>query len=130
MKVLSVFGVAVITLLAWPRVASAQHLTPIPHRETARTQSPARLSTVGAGSPWTPLTNQPTFLSPNCIGAANPILLTDGTVMIQDGGCPDWWRLTPDQNGSYVNGTWTQLASLPSGYSPLYHFPQCCQMAA
>jgi hypothetical protein len=24
-----------------------------------------------------------------------------------------WWRLTPDNNGNYINGTWTQLASLP-----------------
>jgi hypothetical protein len=29
--------------------------------------------------------------------------------------------LTPDEFGSYVNGTWTQLASTPAGYSPLYH---------
>ena len=33
---------------------------------------------------------------------------------------PDWWRLTPDANGSYVNGTWSQIASLPAGYGPLY----------
>jgi hypothetical protein len=26
--------------------------------------------------------------------------------------------LTPDNTGSYVNGTWTQVGSLPSGYSP------------
>ena len=31
----------------------------------------------------------------------------------------DWWSLTPDQNGSYVNGTWSKLSSLPSGYTPL-----------
>jgi hypothetical protein len=31
-----------------------------------------------------------------------------------------WWRLTPDITGSYLNGTWTQLASMPSGYAPLY----------
>ena len=30
----------------------------------------------------------------------------------------DWWKLTPDNTGSYVNGTWTKLPSLPSGYSP------------
>jgi hypothetical protein len=29
--------------------------------------------------------------------------------------------LTPDAFGNYVNGTWTQLASLPADYSPLYH---------
>jgi hypothetical protein len=45
----------------------------------------------------------------------------DGSVLIQDTGFPDWWKLTPDQNGSYVNGTWTQIASLPATYSPLYH---------
>ena len=44
--------------------------------------------------------------------------LTDGTVMAQGGTCSDWWKLTPDNTGSYVNGTWTQLASLPSGYAP------------
>jgi hypothetical protein len=32
----------------------------------------------------------------------------------------NWYRLTPDNFGSYVNGTWSQLASLPAGYSPLY----------
>ncbi len=44
--------------------------------------------------------------------------LTDGTVMVQGGNCSDFWRLTPDNTGSYVNGTWSQLASLPSGYAP------------
>jgi hypothetical protein len=44
--------------------------------------------------------------------------LTDGTVMAQGYGDSDWWKLTPDNTGSYVNGTWTQLASLPSNYSP------------
>jgi hypothetical protein len=44
--------------------------------------------------------------------------LTDGTVMVQGNKDSDWWKLTPDVTGSYVKGTWTQLASLPSGYSP------------
>jgi hypothetical protein len=44
--------------------------------------------------------------------------LTDGTVMAQGNNCSDWWKLTPDITGSYVNGTWTQLASLPPGYAP------------
>jgi hypothetical protein len=46
-------------------------------------------------------------------------LLTDGTVIIQGNQCSDWWKLTPDINGSYVKGTWKQMASLPSGYVPL-----------
>jgi hypothetical protein len=44
--------------------------------------------------------------------------LTDGTVMAQGNKSSDWWKLTPDNTGSYVNGTWTQLASLPLGYVP------------
>jgi hypothetical protein len=62
--------------------------------------------------PLTPLKNQP----PD--GVIYSFQLTDGTVMVQGGNCSDWWKLTPDITGSYVNGTWTQLASLPSGYAP------------
>lgn len=51
-------------------------------------------------------------------GAFLSFLLTDGTVMCQGNASSDWWKLTPDINGSYLNGTWSQLASLPSGYSP------------
>jgi hypothetical protein len=65
---------------------------------------------------WTPLKNSPPFASP---GTA--LLLTDGTIMVQDSDASDWWRLTPDLNASYINGTWTELASLPAGYGPLYY---------
>lgn len=51
-------------------------------------------------------------------GAIITMQMTDGTVIAQGGGVSDWWKLTPDNKGSYKNGTWTQLASLPSGYSP------------
>jgi hypothetical protein len=40
-------------------------------------------------------------------------LLTDGTVMMQEVGTLGsrrWWKLTPDQNGSYQNGSWSRLA--------------------
>jgi hypothetical protein len=75
-------------------------------------------SGTGNGMPttgWTPLTNQPTSMY-----AGTPLLLTDGTVMVQDAGSPNWWKLTPDNTGSYRNGTWTQLAPMPDGYAPLY----------
>ena len=77
-------------------------------------------ASLSPSSPWQPLTNQPSF-NPGAM-----LLLTDGTVLVQDDGSQatgsaDWWRLTPDLNGSYVNGTWSQLASLPSGYAPLYY---------
>jgi PKD repeat protein len=63
---------------------------------------------------WTPLTHQPSF------AASVALLLTDGTVMVQAYESSSWWRLTPDSTGSYINGTWTQLTSLPSGYGPLF----------
>jgi hypothetical protein len=58
------------------------------------------------------LVNQP----PDTAGLG--FLLTDGTVMFQGGGISDWIKLTPDITGSYLNGTWSQLASLPPGYAP------------
>ncbi len=76
---------------------------------------------------WTPLNNQPIFY------AAGEFLLTDGTVLVQDGelSTAGWWKLTPDSTGSYVNGTWSKAASPPNCYngyeaadlvySPLYY---------
>ncbi len=66
---------------------------------------------------WTPLKNTP------AISAYNPTLLADGTVLVQDGDNSKWWKLTPDQSGSYLKGTWKQLASTP-GYGPLYYASQ------
>ena len=67
---------------------------------------------------WQPLAHQPSFT------AGHALLLTDGTVMVHhedpNDGFSEWWKLTPDINGSYVNGTWTQLASLASNYGPLF----------
>jgi hypothetical protein len=94
-------------------------LPPIPPKKGAR--AVAASAALAPDSPWQLLTNQPPVLDYTDCGPGNPILLTDGTVMLQDDGCQDWWKLTPDQFGSYVNGTWTQLASTPAGYSPLYH---------
>ena len=51
-------------------------------------------------------------------GTLIALQLTDGTVMAQSGDQSDWYKLTPDNTGSYANGTWTKEASLPSGYSP------------
>ncbi len=67
---------------------------------------------------WQPLTHQPSFT------AGHALLLTDGTVMVHhedpNDGFSEWYKLTPDINGSYVNGTWSQLASLSSDYGPLF----------
>ena len=51
-------------------------------------------------------------------GALICFQLTDGTVLCQGNGESDWYKLTPDINGSYINGTWTRMANLPAGYVP------------
>jgi hypothetical protein len=63
---------------------------------------------------WKKLTHQPTFQTDTAL------LLTDGTVMMHQYNSGTWWKLTPTQGASYLNGTWTQLASMQSGYAPLY----------
>jgi len=63
---------------------------------------------------WQKLTNQPPFQTDTAL------LLTDGTVMAHEYGNNNWWRLTPDNTGSYLNGTWSQLASMSSDYGQLY----------
>jgi hypothetical protein len=58
---------------------------------------------------WTPLAN----VAPGSAGVM--MLLTDGTVMIQSFGTGGtWMRLTPNNVGSYINGTFTNLASMSS----------------
>ncbi len=75
---------------------------------------------------WTKLNNAP----PVSVGAM--LLLTDGRVLVMKSqtavarGCAGsdytaWYFLTPDINGSYVNGTWSQkLRACRSDYGPLY----------
>jgi len=53
-------------------------------------------------------------------GALITYQMTDGTVLAQSGSENTWYKLTPDNTGSYVNGTWSQVASLQPGYEPLY----------
>jgi len=93
MKAFRTLAIALLTLLAWSGIASSQE--PI-------------------NSKWTKLKNQPTF------NTDTAVLLTDGTVMMHQYNSTAWWRLTPDITGNYVNGTWSALASMPSGYEPLY----------
>ncbi len=50
-------------------------------------------------------------------------LLTDGRVLAQQYQTGNWYALTPDSSGSYVNGTWTAqpLTTMPNGYKPEYY---------
>ncbi|HEY4417159.1 MAG TPA: LamG-like jellyroll fold domain-containing protein, partial [Verrucomicrobiae bacterium] len=77
--------------------------------------SVATLPALAAGT-WSALANS----APG--GISLMLLLTDGTVMCQNGGNAAWYKLTPDVHGSYVNGTWTILASMND--SRLYYSAQ------
>jgi hypothetical protein len=74
-------------------------------------------------SPIEDLINQPPSVG------ALAILLTDGSVLIQAdpnstlvingaSGAGLFFRLTPDVNGDYEAGTWTEITSPPAGYAP------------
>jgi len=68
-----------------------------------------------ASASWTKLTN----LAPS--GAGTMMLLTDGTVMVQQSTTQNWMHLTPDAQGSYVNGVWTKNPIAPMGTRRLYY---------
>ena len=57
---------------------------------------------------WQTLTNSPSF------DADTALLLTNGTVMVHQYQSVKWWQLTPSSTGSYLAGTWTELASAPT----------------
>ncbi len=71
-----------------------------------------------SASPWIPLTNAPGFVP------GTMLLASDGTVLVHEepetGGTSAWFRLTPDSEGNYADGSWSKLAPMPSGYAPLY----------
>jgi len=66
----------------------------------------ASTAPAAVASQWTKVTS----LAPG--GAGVMMLLTDGTVMIQQGSSQNWMRLTPNSLGSYINGTWSSLAPM------------------
>src|SRR4029077_9863153 len=44
--------------------------------------------------------------------------LTDGSVMFQGADSFSWFKLTPDQSGSYWKGPGSRAGTLPAGYAP------------
>jgi hypothetical protein len=59
-----------------------------------------------------PLTN------PAPEGTLLTFLLTDGRVLAQSDSDTHFYTLTPDNTGSYANGTWAKAADLPRNYAP------------
>ena len=62
---------------------------------------------------WSNITNPPPAT------VCTTFLLTDGTVLAQGVSTNHWYRLTPDANGDYANGTWSTMADSVNG--PLYY---------
>jgi hypothetical protein len=72
-----------------------------------------RMPPAPSSGTWRPLANQPSF------PASTMLLLTDGTAICQESFGRNWWGLSPDANGDYVNGTWSRLP--PMKNSRLYY---------
>jgi hypothetical protein len=85
---------------------------PPPHRHAVTAAERARAKAGG----WQELANEVTWTN----GPATALLMTDGSVLVQDYCTPNWNRLTPDSTGSYQNGKWSAVAPMPSTYGPLY----------
>lgn len=64
---------------------------------------------------WNTLTNSPPAGIELCL------LLTDGSVLCEANvvyKLARWYKLQPDLKGSYLNGTWSAVASMPLGFAP------------
>jgi uncharacterized repeat protein (TIGR03803 family) len=80
-------------------------------------------------SPWQPLKKPLCSGVQPCFNASTALLLTDGSVMVQEYCSANWWKLSPNPNpkvGSpYINGTWKKLASsvfsVKDAYAPLFY---------
>jgi len=98
MKVFRTLGIVLLALTVLSVIASAQE-------------------PFTAGT-WTATKSAP----PSAV--AHAVLLTDGSVLVNSfffsSHVDSWYRLVPDNTGSYINGTWKNAGSLPSGYNPLY----------
>jgi hypothetical protein len=132
MKLRSIFvGSFVSILLVGSAIMAAGQNTPLyaPHRPgvipppITVSDSPVRHEVVSPSAAfWTKIKTPPSV----SVGAM--LLLTDGRVLVHSepncSGCTgnyaDWYTLTPDNTGSYINGTWTQVATLPGSYAPLF----------
>lgn len=96
------------------RALQLGHTPARPPRPTHKITAADRARSLAAG--WTPVQGIPSF--PN--GPQTELLMTDGSVVVFDSCSSAVYKLTPNQSGSYVNGSWTQMPSLPNSYAPLY----------
>jgi hypothetical protein len=123
---LVIAGAAVAGLSSITGVAAAQNSSPVllgggaiargiePAGPAAPSSGKRYLGPAGTVNPWTPLSTQPNFRP------GSMLLMTDGSVLVHEDDKGDWWKLTPSSTGSYVDGTWSKVATMPQGYTPEY----------
>jgi hypothetical protein len=101
----------------WQKFVANLPLRPTTDTPTVNRYVPAKAGL--AGGTWQTVKPAPSF------GLCNPLLMTDGTVIVHNCYTPDWYKLTPDINGNYTTGTWSQIASMPvvngTQYAPQYN---------
>jgi hypothetical protein len=131
-RTLPILGQTLLALAIGSATAYAQGKLSVPHPYG----TPAPVVSYGPAPPAAsagPLAAGPWQLTTNAFPGApgtpgNPLLMTDGTVIVQQQALPVkgipatplWWKLMPDNTGSYVNGTWSKLGSMQSTYAPLF----------
>ena len=121
-------GLAALSIAGAAAASGAQGAThrqlpkPLPLGHPHPSGQEPYLGPAGSTWPWTPLKNPPPFKTPGTM-----LLASDGSVLVHDepdnnttGGTTYWYKLTPNAQGSYVDGTWSKIASMPAGYRPLY----------
>jgi hypothetical protein len=106
---LTLLTISFVWLLTWVDIASAQSLPRIKPIPTRTGTGPAAALAPQTPSAWQALTNQ----APTTNGVQIMIQATDGSILVQSYDGQSWMKLTPDAMGSYLNGTWTTLASEP-----------------
>jgi hypothetical protein len=98
--------------------AWSEFLSELPTGPVGQPRTGARTVIAEFGGTWTALPAAPGPL-------ADPLLLTDGTLLVQHADSGRWFKLTPDINGNYATGTWSRAATMPviggTQYAPLYH---------
>jgi hypothetical protein len=101
--------------IARPKFLRLMRTPPFPPPRKHKVTSAMRARARAAG--WEQMSSVPSFQN----GPGSELLLTDGTVIVQDYCTSNWYRLTPDSSGNYLTGTWAQIGSMPSDYAPLYY---------
>jgi hypothetical protein len=97
----------------------ARVFSQLAHRPAATLEPTAARALPPTGGTWTAVTAAPIS------GLCTPEQMTDGTVLFQSCDSKYWLKLTPDANGNYATGTWSEIATLPkingTQYAPQYH---------